>query len=452
MAQPIPSFLPQEIIRKKRDGGLLSSAEIGFMVRGMTDGSVTEGQVAALAMAVFFKGMGMDERVALTLAMRDSGRVLDWRDLPGPVLDKHSTGGVGDTVSLMLAPAVAACGGFVPMISGRGLGHTGGTLDKLDSIPGYVSQPDETRFRQVTRAVGCAIIGQTADLAPADKRFYGIRDVTATVESMALITASILSKKLAAGLQGLAMDVKFGKGAFMPTFEAARELALSLATVATGAGLPTTALLTDMNEPLGSAAGNGLEVRYAIDYLTGNKREARMHAITVALGAEMLLAGKLAATLDEARVKIEHVIANGKAAEIFARMVAALGGPADLLEKPERSLAAAPIVVPVSALSSGFVAGIDNRALGVAVVALGGGRTRAADPVDSVVGLTGLVPLCGTITKGDPLAFVHARTDHAAAMAVHAVQAAYHMTEAATPRGPLIAERIEGHAAAGHAA
>jgi thymidine phosphorylase len=272
-------MLPQEIIRKKRDGGLLSVDEIRFMVKGLTEGSVTEGQIAALAMATFFRGMEMQERVALTLAMRDSGRVLDWRNMPGPVLDKHSTGGVGDTVSLMLAPAVAACGGYVPMISGRGLGHTGGTLDKLDSISGYNAQPDEKLFREVTRKVGCAIIGQTADLAPADKRFYGIRDVTATVESIPLITASILSKKLAAGLQGLVMDVKFGKGAFMPTFAKARELAQSLATVATGAGLPTTALLTDMNQPLASAAGNAVEVRYAVDYLTGKKRESRMHDV-----------------------------------------------------------------------------------------------------------------------------------------------------------------------------
>ncbi len=342
-------FLPQEIIRRKRDGGALSAAEIGFMVKGLTDGSVTEGQVAAFAMAVFFRGMAMEERVALTMAMRDSGRVLDWRDLPGPALDKHSTGGVGDTVSLMLAPAVAACGGYVPMISGRGLGHTGGTLDKLDSIPGYVSQPDEALFRKVTREVGCAIIGQTAALAPADKRFYGIRDVTATVESIPLITASILSKKLAAGLHGLAMDVKFGSGAFMGSFEAAEDLAKSLADVATGAGLPTTALLTSMESPLGSAAGNALEVAYAIDYLTGRRREARMHEVTVALGAEMLLLGGLAADLDEARRKIDHAIAGGQAADVFQRMVTALGGPSDLVERPEKHLAAAPIVAAVEA-------------------------------------------------------------------------------------------------------
>jgi thymidine phosphorylase len=439
-------MLPQEIIRRKRDGGALSPAEIAFMVEGLTSGAVTEGQVAAFAMAVFFKGMTMPERVALTEAMRDSGRVLDWRDLPGPALDKHSTGGVGDTVSLMLAPAMAACGGYVPMISGRGLGHTGGTLDKLDSIPGYVSQPDEALFRRVTRGVGCAIIGQTADLAPADKRFYGIRDVTATVESIPLITASILSKKLAAGLHGLVMDVKFGDGAFMARFEDAVDLAESLATVATGAGLPTTALLTDMNQPLASAAGNAVEVRYAIDYLAGRHREPRMHEVTVALGAEMLLTGKLAASIDEGRVKMEHAIDTGAAAERFQRMVAALGGPADLVERPDAHLEAAPVILAVPAPEDGFVAAIGNRALGIAVVALGGGRTRAADPVDHAVGLTGLAGLGVKVARGDPLAVVHARTRDAAKAAARDVTAAYTLGGAAPEVGPVIARRMQGAA------
>jgi thymidine phosphorylase len=437
-------MLPQEIIRKKRDGVELSQDEIRFMVEGLTSGAVTEGQVAAFAMAVFFKGMAMQERVALTLAMRDSGRVMSWPDMPGPVLDKHSTGGVGDTVSLMLAPAVAACGGYVPMISGRGLGHTGGTLDKLESIPGYKAQPDEALFRDVTRKVGCAIIGQTADLAPADKRFYGIRDVTATVESIPLITASILSKKLAAGLQGLVMDVKFGKGAFMPTFKLARELAQSLAQVATGAGLPTTALLTDMNEPLGSAAGNAVEVRYAVDYLTGKNREPRMHQVVVALGADMLLSGKLASDLDEAKRRIEQGISSGKAAEIFGKMVAALGGPNDFLEKPEKHLQAAPVIRPIPALNEGYVGAIDNRALGIAVVALGGGRTRAADQIDPSVGLTDLAPIGQKLQRGEPLGFVHARSEAAAETAEKAVVQAYAFTTRKPRLGPLIADRIVG--------
>ena len=293
-------MIPQELIRAKRDGKVLSDADIATFIAGLVNGAVTEGQAAAFAMAVYFKGMNIDERVALTKAMRDSGTVLAW-DLPGPVLDKHSTGGVGDTVSLMLAPMVAACGGYVPMISGRGLGHTGGTYDKFESIPGYVAAPTMTKFRSVVGKVGCAVIGQTPDLAPADKRLYGIRDVTATVESIGLITASILSKKLAAGLQGLAMDVKVGNGAFMPTLAKARELATSIALVATGAGLPTTALITDMDRPLADVAGNALEVAYAVDYLTGVRREPRMHEVTMALCTEMLLHGRLARTPKAAR-------------------------------------------------------------------------------------------------------------------------------------------------------
>ena len=288
--------LPQEIIRAKRDGRRLTEAEIVAFIAGLTNGDVTEGQAAAFAMAIFFRGMDLDERVALTRAMMRSGATLDWSaaDLPGPILDKHSTGGVGDNVSLMLAPMLAACGGFVPMISGRGLGHTGGTLDKLDSIPGYKTQPDLALFRSAVKEAGCAVIGQTADLAPADRRLYAIRDVTATVEFVSLITASILSKKLAAGAQALVMDVKTGTGAFMDLLEGARELAESIATVAQGAGLPTCSLITDMNEPLASAAGNAVEVLNAIEFLTGRRRDARLLDVTLALGAELLALSGLA--------------------------------------------------------------------------------------------------------------------------------------------------------------
>jgi thymidine phosphorylase len=284
--------LPQEVIRAKRDGRALSAAQVQHFISGLTNGSVSEGQVAAFAMAVFFKGMSAEEAVGLTLAMRDSGTVLHW-DLLGPVVDKHSTGGIGDNVSLMLAPMLAACGCFVPMISGRGLGHTGGTLDKLDSIPGYHTTPDNELFRKVTREVGCAIIGQTADLAPADKRLYGIRDVTATVESVPLITASILSKKLAAGLQHLVMDVKCGNGAFMEKREDAVALAKSLVSVANGAGLKTTALITDMSEPLAKVAGNALEVLHAVRFLKGQLVDSRVHEVAVRLGMELLLGGPL---------------------------------------------------------------------------------------------------------------------------------------------------------------
>src|SRR5580658_10537425 len=328
-------ILPQEIIRAKRDGETLSDADIAEFIAGLTSGEVSEGQAAAFAMAVFFRGMSLDERVALTRAMTRSGAQLDWRDanLGGPILDKHSTGGVGDNVSLMLAPMLAACGAYVPMISGRGLGHTGGTLDKLDSIEGYVSQPDLALFKRVVKEAGCAIIGQTADLAPADRRLYAIRDVTATVESVALITASILSKKLAAGLQGLVMDVKTGSGAFMATLDGARELAGSIAGVANGAGLPTAALITDMNQPLASAAGNAVEVRNAVDYLTGAKRDPRLDRVTMALGAELLALSGLAPDGAAAEQALQRALQSGAAAERFERMVAGLGGPQDFVAR-----------------------------------------------------------------------------------------------------------------------
>ena len=346
-------MLPQEVVRAKRDGRALTDEEIAYFVGGLTDGTITEGQAAAFAMAVFFRGMTRAETVALTLAMRDSGTVLDWSDadLPGPALDKHSTGGVGDKVSLMLAPIVAACGGAVPMISGRGLGHSGGTLDKMDAIAGYTTAPDNALFRRVVREVGCAIIGQTGDLAPADRRLYAIRDVTATVESIPLITSSILSKKLAAGLAGLVMDVNVGSGAFMRTVEDARSLAESIVAVANGAGCRTTALLTDMNEVLGTTAGNAVEVREAIAYLVGEGgpggREPRQHEVTMALSAELLVTGGLFATVAEARGACERALASGEAAERFARMVAALGGPADLLERADAYLPLPEVTLPV---------------------------------------------------------------------------------------------------------
>jgi thymidine phosphorylase len=436
--------LTQEIIAAKRDGGELPDADIRQIIAGLTDGSVSEGQAAAFAMAVFFRDMTAKERVALTLAMRDSGTVLNWDDLPGPALDKHSTGGVGDTVSLPLAAVVAACGGYVPMISGRGLGHTGGTLDKLDAVPGYVTQPDIALFRKVVREEGCAIIGQTADLAPADKRLYAIRDVTGTVESIPLITASILSKKLAAGLHGLTMDVKFGSGAFMSDFAKAQALAASLMAVGTGAGLPTSALLTDMSEPLASAAGNALEVAYALDHLTGRRREQRFHRVTVALAADMLLLGRLAGTLDDARAKVEAAFASGAAAERFAGMVAALGGPTDLLERPERHFPAAPIVRPVFPAQSGLVQLIDTRGVGLAVVALGGGRTRPQDPIDHAVGIAELAGLDDWVGPERPLGIVHARDEAGFAAAEARLRAAYRLGVLASARGFLIWRKGEG--------
>ncbi|NKB53442.1 MAG: thymidine phosphorylase [Rhizobiaceae bacterium] len=437
------TFLPQETIRNKRDGLVLSAQEISSFVQGITDNTISEGQVAALAMAIFFNGMTRDEAVTLTLGMRDSGSVLDWSDLDGPVLDKHSTGGVGDNVSLMLAPAVAACGGYVPMISGRALGHTGGTLDKLDTIPGYTSQPDIDLFRKVTRLTGCAVIGQTGDLAPADKRFYGIRDVTATVESVPLITASILSKKLAAGLGGLVLDVKCGNGAFMDDLNKARQLAESLVAVADGAGLPTSAILTDMNQPLASAAGNAVEITNCIDFLTGRHVDSRLWDVTVALGAQMLVNGGLASDDTDGRMKMETAFTSGAAAQKFAQMVVELGGPSNLLEKPELHLATAPVVRPVYAPSQGIVVAIDTRDVGVAVVAMRGGRVTAADQIDPVVGFTELAMIGDFVDAEQPLGFVHARDDNQADAAAAALISAYQIGNASEiSDGNVIIEHV----------
>lgn len=433
-------LLPQEFIRKKRDGQSLAAAEIRDFIAGITDQSVTEGQIAAFTMAVFFNGMTRDEAVALTTAMRDSGRVLPWTalELPGPVVDKHSTGGVGDVVSLMMGPMVAACGGFVPMISGRGLGHTGGTLDKFDAIPGYQTSISIEKFQQVVKEVGVAIIGQTADLAPADKRLYATRDVTATVESIPLITASILSKKLSAGLDTLVMDVKVGSGAFMPTYEKSVELAESIVAVGNGAGVKTTALLTDMSEPLAPCAGNAIEVRCALDYLTGKSRPSRLHEVTMALSAELLVHSGLQASEQAARGALQQSLDSGRATEVFERMVAALGGPRDLVANPDKHLAKAPVVVPVPALRDGVVLAMDTRALGMAVVGLGGGRRRAADAIDFAVGLTHFTALGVKVRAGDTLAVVHARSEAAAVAAVQEVQLAIRIGDGSASANPTV--------------
>jgi thymidine phosphorylase len=433
--------LPQEIIRIKRDGGRLSADQIGELVAGITTGAVADAQVGAFAMATFLQGMDVDECVALTQAMTASGTQLSW-SLDGPVVDKHSTGGVGDTVSLMLGPMVAACGGYVPMISGRGLGHTGGTYDKFESIPGYRASPSMAEFRRVVQRVGCAIIGQTADLAPADKRLYGVRDVTATVESIPLITASILSKKLAAGLDALAMDVKVGNGAFMAKPRDAQALARSIVGVASGAGTPTTALLTDMNEPLASVAGNALEVVYAIEYLTGTNREPRMHEVVLALGAEMLVLGRLARSVSAARTKLQACLDDGSAAERFAKMVRALGGPAGLVASPWKHLERAPVVQAVHADRSGPVTGVETRQVGLAVVVLGGGRSRPQDPIDHAVGLTELAPVGAHVGADRPLAIVHARDEASAAAAATSLRAAYRVGGRVPAPRPVVSQRI----------
>jgi thymidine phosphorylase len=435
--------LTAELIRHKRDGEELSAEEISALVAGIADGSVSDAQVGALAMAIFLRGMTGPERVALTGAMTRSGEVLQWGDagLAGPVLDKHSTGGVGDKVSLLLAPIVAACGAAVPMISGRGLGHTGGTLDKLEAIPGYDVAPDSGRLRAVVAQVGCAIVGQTTSLAPADRRLYAIRDATGTVESIPLIVGSILSKKLAAGLDALVMDVKVGSGAFLPDAERARELARAIVDVARGNGLPTAALLTDMDQVLGRAAGNAVEVRESIDHLTGATRDERLREVTLALSAELLVLGGLHADADEARAAAEHALDGGAAAERFAAMAAELGGPSDLLEAPERHLRGAPVVRAVEPGESGAVAAVDVRAVGLAVVGLGGGRARESDPVDHSVGFTEVAALGERVGPGErPLAVVHARDEASAERAADALRAAYALGDGPQRSLPIVME------------
>ena len=434
-------MLAAEVIRRKRDGRALSREEIAFLVDGITGGGLSDAQVGALAMALFVRGMNTEECVALTEAMRDSGAVLRW-DIGRPVLDKHSTGGVGDKVSLMLAPLLAACGAAVPMISGRGLGHTGGTLDKLDAVPGYDTAPDLDTLRRVVEDAGCAIVGQTAELAPADRRLYAVRDATGTVESIPLIVASILSKKLAAGLDALVMDVKFGSGAFMAERADAQDLARALVEVAGGAGLPTVALLTDMGQVLGSTAGNALEVREAIAYLAGDEREPRLHEVTLALAAALLVQGGLAADEDAARAAAEKALDSGAAAERFARMAAALGAAADLVERPDEHLPRAPVRVPVAPERPGQVTGMDCRAVGLVVTGLGGNRRREDDAIDPAVGLADVAPVGAAVGPERPLAVVHARDDTGAEEAARALRAAVRVGEHAAPATPVVAGRI----------
>jgi len=443
-------MLPQEVIRTKRDGGALTPAQIDAFVQGLTSGRWSDGQAAALAMAIVLRGMDGAETVALTRAMTRSGSVLDWRDagLHGPVLDKHSTGGVGDKVSLLLAPIIAACGGVVPMISGRGLGHTGGTLDKLEALPGYQVDPPRDTLLATLREAGCAIVGASANLAPADRRLYAIRDVTATVESVPLITASILSKKLAAGLRGLVLDVKVGSGAFAPTLAQGRALAASLVRTAQGTGLPALALLTDMNRVLGRTAGNALEVREVLALLRGDAAAAadteigRLRELTLALAAELLFLGGCHDSAPAARAAAEAALTGGAAADRLARMVARLGGPADVLRDPQ--LPAAPVQRAVPAPRAGCLGAIDVRALGLAVVALGGGRSRPGAAVDPRVGLSAVLAPGAAVRAGDPLAVVHAGSPADAELAVHAVAAAMPVADARPPQTPLLLDIVRG--------
>ncbi|MBR5483004.1 MAG: thymidine phosphorylase [Alphaproteobacteria bacterium] len=404
-------MLPQELIRKKRDKKELTAEEISFFIKGVTDKSIADCQTAALTMAIYLNGFSKNETTALTMSMRDSGDVLKWDDIDGPIVDKHSSGGVGDKISLMLAPMLASCGAFVPMISGRGLGHTGGTLDKFDSIPGYQTCPTNELFRKTVKEVGCAIIGQTGNLAPADKKIYSLRDVCATVESIPLITASILSKKLAAGLDCLIMDLKCGNGAFMSNIEDARELAKSIVNVANHAGTRTKALLTDMNQVLGTTAGNAVEMQEAVDYLKNINVDSRLHAITMDLCANLLVQAKLFHNTDEAKVQLQQNIDNGKALEIFAKMVSSLGGPTDFVENTEKYLPQSPLKLPVFANTSGYVNAMNTRNIGLSIIELKGGRINPEQKIDYSTGYSGFCQIGDYVDEQTPLAFVHAANE-----------------------------------------
>jgi pyrimidine-nucleoside phosphorylase len=430
-----------ELIARKRDGGELAAEDIHRIIRSFMSGEMADYQMSSLLMAIFQRGMTDAETVALTEAMLQSGKVIDLSHVPGIKVDKHSTGGVGDKVSLSLVPIVAACGVPVPMVSGRGLGHTGGTLDKLESIPGFSVNLDVERFGAMVRDLGGCMIGQTAEIAPADKRIYALRDVTATVESVPLIVASILSKKLAEGIDALVLDVKVGSGAFMKDLERARTLARALVRVGTRAGKRVVALLTRMDNPLGRTVGNALEAREAIDLLFG-RAPADLVECTEALAAEMILLGGGAPDRDQALAKVRDSIRTGSAARKFEALIEAHGGDPRVVQDTAR-LPAAPLCEPVLASDDGWVTGIDALEIGLSAVALGAGRTRADQAVDPAVGIVIDAPRGARVHKGTPLAQLHVRTREQAELVRGRVARAFQLGAIEPGPEPLVLERIE---------
>ncbi len=434
---------PYEVIHRVRDGRPVPAEAIAGLVAGYTAGAVPDYQMAAFCMAVFFRGLPEEGLEALTRAMLESGEVLDLSDLPGAKVDKHSTGGVGDKVSLALAPLVAACGVKVPMISGRGLGHTGGTLDKLESIPGFRVDLPVERFREVVASVGTCLVGQTDRLAPADRKLYALRDVTATVESIPLIAASILSKKLAEGIDALVLDVKVGSGAFMKRREEARTLGRTIAGLARRMGKRVAALLTAMDQPLGREVGNASEVREAVALLRGGGPED-LRQVTVELGAEMLRLGGAAPDLDRARRRLEAAIADGSGLAVLRRLVEAQGGDPRALDDPDR-LPRPAGSLEVRSAAGGVVEAIDAEALGLAAVALGAGRARVEDRIDPAVGLTLLRKVGDRVERGEPLCALH----HGRAGAeppervAERVRSAFRVGPGPAEAGPLILERVD---------
>lgn len=430
----------QSLLADLRHARPLGPDSLRWAAEALATGEMSAAQAGAFAMGICRNGLDQAGRVALTLAMRDSGDVLRW-DLNGPVLDKHSTGGVGDCVSLVLAPALAACGAYVPMISGRGLGHTGGTLDKLEAIPGVSTQLDEGRFRAVVDQAGCAIVGATARIAPADKALYAIRDVTSTVDSLDLITASILSKKLAGGLEGLVLDVKVGSGAFMKDLAQARALATALVSTANAAGCATSAVISDMNQPVVPSLGNALEIAEVMRVLTG-QQTGPIVELSMALGGDLLARAGLVKEAQEGAARVRDAVTSGAAAERFGRMISAMGGPVRFVTDWQRFLPEATVIRAVTSPQAGVVQAIEGEALGHAVVALGGGRLVESDQIDPAVGLSEVVPLGASVQKGQTLAMVHAARPDQAERAVKAVQAAIVIGDDAQPEQVLVHERV----------
>jgi pyrimidine-nucleoside phosphorylase len=435
---------PQDVIRKKRDGLSLSREEIEFFISGVTNGRIADYQVSALLMAIYLNGMDQDEQQILTEAMLNSGNILDFSDIPKPKADKHSTGGVGDKTSIIIAPLVAACGVCVPMISGRGLGHTGGTLDKLESIPGYSVNLSATEFKRVLEDVGYAMAGQTAEIAPADKKMYALRDATSTVEAIPLIVASIISKKGAAGLDAMIIDVKVGNGAFMREESRARDLAHALVSTGNSCGIKTRALLTDMNQPLGAAVGNSLEVKECIEILRGEASAgaAPVLDISLELSAHMLVLANVDETIEAARERLQGVLRSGEALECLRRNIVAQGGEPRVCDQPEAFLPLVRESVKVESPRSGYITSVDTTQIGHAIAAIGGGRVRIEDTVDPTVGFTSELKLGDQVSDGETLGIVYCADPTAAAEAARRIKAAYHIGDQPIAQPPKLVKEI----------
>ena len=435
---------PQDVIRKKRDGQSLSREEIEFFIGGVTSGRIADYQVSALLMAIYLNGMDHNEQQSLTEAMLNSGKILDFTDIPKPKADKHSTGGVGDKTSIIIAPLVAACGVCVPMISGRGLGHTGGTLDKLESIPGYSVNLSLGAFKDVLRDVGYAMAGQTAELAPADKKMYALRDATSTVEAIPLIVASIISKKGAAGLDAMIIDVKVGNGAFMREQSRATELAHALVSTGNSCGIKTRALLTDMNQPLGAAVGNSLEVKECIEILRGEASQGAQPVLDISLelSAHMLLLANVDETIEAAHKRLQKVLTSGEALECLRRNIVAQGGEPRVCDAPEEFLPLVDESVKVESPRSGYITSVDTTEIGHAIAAIGGGRVRIEDTIDPTVGFIAELKLGDRVKSGETIGVVYCRDDAAAKEAAQRIQAAYHVSEQPLAKAEKLVKEI----------